>query len=112
MNKVVSFLVVMLIVLITSVAFKTVSAIDVPVVTEGTIVEKNFKAKHPITSTSVVISGKVLVPVTNTIYVPDKWKITIEGINPKTKETESRTVKVTKEEYEKLNEGDYYVIPE
>lgn len=112
MNKVVSFLVVMLIVLITSVAFRTVSAIDVPVVTEGIIVEKDFKAKHAITSTSIVISGKALVPVTNTIYIPEKWKVTIEGLNPKTKETESRTIQVAKEEYEKLNEGDYYVIPE
>ncbi|AJD93267.1 hypothetical protein JMA_39490 (plasmid) [Jeotgalibacillus malaysiensis] len=81
-------------------------------ISEGTIVEKKFTPAHVETSTSVVMSGKVAVPITNTNHVPDTWEIRVEGFNPETERTESRKVKVTKEEYENLNEGDYYVIPE
>ena len=106
MDKVVSFLVILIIAFTTLVAFRTFSAVDIPVVTEGKIVGKEFIPAHE--ESKLLIVGKV--PINSKEHVPDTWEITILGKHSATEELRLRTVKVTKEKYENLHEGDYYVI--
>jgi hypothetical protein len=45
----------------------------------GIVVKKYFVAVHHENYTTFINTGKTLIPVVRTSYIPDKWHITIEG---------------------------------
>jgi len=80
-----------------------------PDITTGKIIDKEFHKEHSSTNTTMVMSGKTMIPVTTTDYYPDEWIVVIEGRNEEN-ELVQREVEVTKKEYEKLKNGDMYTV--
>lgn len=69
---------------------------------EGTIINKYYK--EPYTTTSYIMSGKVMVPITH--RHPESWNFELQ------KEVEGKnktiTIEVAQDIYDKYNIGDYF----
>lgn len=69
---------------------------------EGIIINKYYKG--PYTTTTYVMSGKVMIPITN--YHSESWNFELQKeVNGKNKNI---TVEVTENMYNKYNIGDYF----
>jgi len=72
-----------------------------PIIQKGHISGKNYIEAH--TDSIDVTVGEISVPITT--YVPDKWFVTFKN---KTEAGEvSRTIQVSKEEYDRYQTGDW-----
>lgn len=71
-------------------------------ITEGEVISKDYQAAY--TTVTYINSGDALLPITN--YYPEIFTLTIRG--DKNGETVEYWFKVSENEYEKYNIGDYY----
>lgn len=75
-------------------------------INDGKIICKKLEKEHTEYYTTVIMSGKIPISVPHTKKVPDKYTFIIEKqIDNK---MYTREIEVSKEVYEKYNEGDYY----
>ena len=77
--------------------------------TEGVVVEKNYKPAYIHTVYRNETNSKretITIPMTE--YEPERYYITIKGINKKGKEQEYK-FQVSPSEYEKIEIGDFYI---
>ena len=70
---------------------------------QGIVKNIEFTPAHYITQTTFIQSGKVQVPITNTIQIPDTYEVTIKELN--SEETEKWTT-TNLAEGEKISKGD------
>jgi len=71
----------------------------------GIVVKKYYVVAHHEQYTILIYSGKTLVPVINTKFVPDKWYITIEG--EYRGKIRREDFSITESEYININTGDF-----
>ena len=71
---------------------------------EGVIINKQYNEGYYYTSTTMVMAGKVMVPMTNTFFVEEEWELTI------TNDTISSEVYVSQECYTGVVVGDYITL--
>ena len=70
----------------------------------GRVVKKEVKPQHKSTRTTMGLVGKITVPMTSTITVPEKYAITIRRI--RWQDTAFIEKEIEKELYDKINIGD------
>jgi len=75
---------------------------------EGTVVDKIFISAHEENTTVYIKADDILVPVTNTSLVGDKWYIVVEGVWGDRRIRE--TIKVTGEEFNNIEIGQFVKI--
>ena len=51
--------------------------------TDGIVVDKNYKGAHTTVSTTFIKSGDVLIPISTPINHPERYSITVQGRNKK-----------------------------
>lgn len=65
----------------------------------ATVVSKYFTAKHTVTTTQMMLVGKVMIPTTQTITYPDTWTLIVE------REYEQGKVNVSQELFNEVKES-------
>jgi len=76
----------------------------------GIVIKKYFVEAHSEMYTTVISTGKMVVPVVNSRYVPDEWFITVEGEYRGKKRQEDYSISEC--DFEKINVGDFVDLRE
>ena len=81
--------------------------------TEGEVYEKEFKPAEstPVPVTTMIWTGKVAIPITNVYmrHYPDRYIVRIRVYDYESHETKYGEYYVTKECYDAINIGDWFV---
>jgi hypothetical protein len=76
----------------------------------GIVIKKYFAAGHYENYTTVISTGKTVIPVAGTRYVHDKWYVTIEGdYRGKIRQED---FSIPESEFKNLNVGDFIRVRE
>jgi len=76
----------------------------------GIVIRKHFEPAHTEIYTTFIYAGKTPVPMVNSRWVPDEWRITVEGEHKG--KIRRELFSVTEAEYESVNIGDFIQIRE
>jgi hypothetical protein len=68
----------------------------------GTVVRKWKEPAHTSYRTTYIQCGKVMIPITNPVHVPDQWFVEIE------QDGDTTTVALSESEYNHIEIGNWY----